>query len=297
MDGVAGTVATRPVAARLINTLMVCGRTPQPSWVDGELSSIVGEGKTGHDTCPRWKGPRRNSHEEYRGRAILWFAVTRIDIERRAAIHVLRLAGPPYRISQQSAASLLLRRESNGSSSASAGVACPMDIRGPEFRAAAHGREFADVVALAQVRQTEADLRALQHFAGVFHEPMSKRVASANILRAADLGGRGQKCSLGSARGDLKNLSGIESALHRISVRATHHPRPSNQARDTYQNSVRDSYLCSGSDGEIQVAYSACLAKKREFHSEYRPSLVSLRNDKMPPVGTYGQGSHLAQLW
>ena len=109
------------------------------------------EGKMGHVTCLQRQGPQHFPSAEYRGRAILWDA----HKEGRAATLILPLAGLPYRITQQYAASLMLIPGSNDSSPASAGDSCLMRLLGREFRAASYNREYADVVSFMQVRRTD----------------------------------------------------------------------------------------------------------------------------------------------
>ena len=200
----------------------------------GERNTLLGEGKSGNDPRPSWKGPQHYPCEDCRGRVILWIAVAKSDKESRAATLILHIAGSPYRIMQQYLLPLMIIKES-GPSRAPMGVVHSIELLGWKFRETAYDREYAGVVAASQPRRTEADLgafvtrfnlvveRAAEHFAGAYGAPMSKQVESPHLLSASP-SDQDRKDIPGSARGDLKGLAGIEPALRRIIVRAT--PRP-----------------------------------------------------------------------
>ena len=125
--------------------------------------------------------------------------------------------------------------EESGPSRASMGVVRSTELLDWKFRGAAYDRGYADVVASPQPPRAEADLgafvtrfnlvveRASGHFAGAYDAPMSKQVESAHLLSASP-GDQDPKSIPGSARGDLKDLAGIETALRQIIARATPHP-------------------------------------------------------------------------
>ena len=137
-----------------------------------------------------------------------------------------------------------------------------------------------------QIRRTEADFgaygarlnlargRAFRHFAGAFKALASRQVVSAHLLRAASLIVQDQEFIAGSARGDLRDLKGFESALRLIIVRSAPHSRPPHQASETNKRGPRDSTLCTdveaeqsegrdpNGDDESQLAYPTHPAKE-----------------------------------